>query len=141
MPPVPYLDAPYTLFVDSDDTISPYLLSVTKSETENFQADAVYFKYIVTASNGSYIGGGGGAGDSNILEAEFSGERQHFFSEPLPWCKLLRTSLLKENDIRFPEIAAHEDVCHNIKAVASAKKVVQLPIPLYFYRTGRQAAS
>lgn len=52
-----------------------------------------------------------------------------------PWCKLYRSKLLKENNIRFiPGLTRNEDGLFNLYALEYARKLLYIPQCLYHYR-------
>mgnify|MGYP004515375493 CR=1 FL=1 len=51
-----------------------------------------------------------------------------------PWCKLFKSSFVKENDLNFiPNLKRSQDVVFNLYALEKAKKVVYTNQPLYHY--------
>ena len=58
----------------------------------------------------------------------------------VPWGKLYRTSLVRENALTFPPLKMLEDNVFNMYAFTLARKVIYLDEPLYRYRIDHRTA-
>ena len=50
-----------------------------------------------------------------------------------PWGKIIRRSLITDNDIRFQETKAHNDLLFSVKTGLTAKAIAIIDRPLYWY--------
>lgn len=48
--------------------------------------------------------------------------------------KMYKTNIIKENNIRFPEVSMNEDVCFNLHYWLLAEKKTNIPLPLYVWQ-------
>jgi glycosyltransferase EpsH len=52
----------------------------------------------------------------------------------IPWNKVVRRSVIEENDIRFLPIFLTEDIMYSLPAAVSARRIVRIARPLMFHR-------
>lgn len=125
----------FIVYIDSDDCISRnYIELLLKSALEN-DADIVQckmrkFKKKVKIKDDEVIGGE----DIKVYTAsaaleEFCYQRNFYAG---PWCKIIRREIL--NGMSFPEDMGYEDMAIMFLILGKAKKIVLLPIVMYYYR-------
>ncbi len=131
----------YVMFVDSDDCISSVAVEKLYESAKEYMADVVVFDYI--------------EGDNGYNKCQYKTmpnykdkyKAQIFNAITLPddsykyfavtaWTKLYRTKFMKDNNIKFCEGLYYEDVPFWAKVFCSAKNIIYLPEPFYFYNQG-----
>ena len=138
----------YIFFVDADDSIAENAIEILYTAAKDFDTDIVYTSlyHACTGENAIKLERDNegkklieqGVDDEptltndspkqNLYRLLFVG---HFQS---PWTKFVRRDILTENEIVFPKIISGGDFIWNIHLYCHAKKILRLPIPLYFYR-------
>lgn len=126
------VDSDYVLFADCDDFFLPsFEWVVSKYLTSETIHDVVYFN-AVSMDSETY----GLAHRANHLNGFFNEELdkclfllKYSFGEP--WCKMIRTSLLKENNIVFDEISIHEDTKFSYLVGFYSKDVIAEKATIY----------
>ena len=58
-----------------------------------------------------------------------------------PWTKFVKRDFLIENEIIFPEVISGGDFLWVVQVFCYAKRLLRLPIPLYFYRASSGSVS
>lgn len=101
----------WLLFADADDFFN-YCIRDVLDEYANSSADIVFFKgnsvdtlTYVTAYRTSHLNRFIELHESNAPKSELL--LRYMFGEP--WCKLIRRSIVKDNNIRFEETSIHND--------------------------------
>ena len=132
----------YILFLDPDDTVEPYLLSVLKKEPgkpdvilysfhENyFEGDVLKYSRRHCAKNRHLTAA------KDIHDEVLFLERETLLG--YPWNKAYRLSFLREHGIRFEEITHIEDILFNLDVMEHCKSLTTLKAPLYHYRNSGQ---
>jgi glycosyltransferase EpsH len=126
---------PYVAFVDSDDWLDKNYLQILYKTIEETNSDVVacnYEKYY--EKENKFV--------SDILPQErkfcvqdkLSSKIEKAYAQPTVWNKIIKTKLLKDNDIKFFEGRANEDSPFISQIFLYSNKVVYVEKPLYFYR-------
>ncbi len=121
----------YIMFVDSDDYIDKNTLKVTYDKAQETMADIVCF--------GIYL-----VYDNEIKTKEFhklkiaDDVRRYILTNDGPCNKLIKTELIKKNNLYFPKLRAYEDIAVVPAYGIFAKKIVWVDECFYYYlmRTG-----
>lgn len=121
----------YVFFADADDELELNLLEKAYKTLEKEQSDFVFISFkhilkdkIVFKSLPSEA----------LIAQDMEQIRKLSFKLPLTTCtKVLRTSFLKSNDIKFPSIYSGEDYCWSLHLIFCAKKVSFINECLYKY--------
>lgn len=84
--------------------------------------------------------------NSSLQSNDFINDYQNLVKRgtynPAPWNKVIRRSLIIENNIQFPkEIRYHEDVSWNFDIAQQIKTYAIYPNPFYQYRYGRDGSA
>lgn len=134
----------YITFVDSDDWIAPEMLEKLYDTAEKYDAD-------ITICNHFEIYPGkkknaGNVGESIIFQGSridqyiemfmLKGNEQFkpYFPIGQPWGILFRTSLIKDNHLKFVEgMQYKEDVIFNLYAAQYSSIIIRINEPLYYY--------
>ncbi len=128
----------YLLFVDSDDYINEDTLKILNDSTLNHRSDIVIFgfQYDIIDEDRILI---------NLPEREFNGSTKLFMTDAFldlhrleflnpPWNKLIKKSLITENDIHFNEdFSICEDMSFNMELLYHSKDITVLRESLYHY--------
>jgi glycosyltransferase involved in cell wall biosynthesis len=129
----------YILFADSDDWLERDVAEKVMAEAVRTDADIVYFDLVKEY----------GEGKQSVKH-----ERHYTADNKLQWIenmfnyrsfgytvtKCFRRRLYAENDIVFPKLGMHEDICLMSQIIFYAQSIAQLPEPLYHYRKDNPAA-
>ena len=139
----------YIYFLDADDFIVETALEILYLAAKNYDADVIYtssyYSYVddenfslVTDAESVSIKKSGAEDvptvtrdnpNENLRKLFFSGGTLH-----MPWAKFVEKRLLIANEIEFPKIISGGDFIWTIQVLYYAKKLLRLPIALYFYR-------
>lgn len=134
----------WVVFVDSDDSIFPDLLSMIAEEKS---ADLIIFDFTITGQSAAKTM----EGIKEISVPLDSAENRADLIERLlrfwplakgghtdlraPWAKAFRRSVLDRNAIRFtPGVRVGEDALFNIEFILAASSCKYIPIPAYWHR-------
>ncbi len=134
----------YVIFWDGDDYFALDALELLYRRAKMFDADiCVCDAQDFDAESGKLLA-------HSYLHKPFPEEevfsvktfKKYFFllTAPVPWNKLIRRSLLMQENIRFQEIQHINDVLGSFTALACAERIVLLEKKLIFYRANRSAS-
>lgn len=132
----------YIFFVDSDDYISPNILSNLKDKLYKSEIDIAYFGYYYEENNKSdllytyknYVG----ICDSDVFMKKELLKR----NLSIPACMACyRTEFIKKNGLFFKEGILHEDVRWSPIVLHKSKKIITLRTPVYHYLIRTQSIS
>lgn len=127
----PYIRGKYTLFVDSDDTITPTLCEKVLKVAEEKDADMTLFLFY----------------SENIVAEKLyrqASQKGHFPDDTdlgtlliwvTAWSKLFRSSFLLENSLTFPVGLLHEDGPQHWNAMMCHPHLAFVPEKLYYWRS------
>lgn len=117
----------FVCFVDIDDYVDVTMLEELVTKQEESNADIVWCD-AYKVQNGNVVG---------TLDEEFTSTnntvQDYLLHNAGPWRKLIRTTLIKENDLYFPAIRFYEDVAIVPTYAFYAKTIAYVSKPLYFY--------
>ena len=130
----------WLIFADADDFFSNKLPNILDSYI-NSPFDLIYFKTKgVDSETLQPTGRGDGYNElvSNYLDNLFLSENELRFFHFVPWGKLIRRSIVEENEIKFEEIRYSNDMMFACKSGYYAKRIAASPLELYYItdRTG-----
>jgi glycosyltransferase involved in cell wall biosynthesis len=134
--------SPYICFLDSDDLHAPGILGVALDQLKaNPDADFVQMRGI-HFNNQTYRAWkfGDASVFNSLADYEFSKDSKisHFyFAEPNAALKILKTSFVENENLRFPEGKKFEDYSFHVQAVRRAKQVLLFNAPILFQRMSR----
>lgn len=124
----------WILFADSDDF---FFYSIIKAMDDCLQSDAdiIYYKSTNLDSE-TYKADITRSGLTNTsidlyLNHKVFGEDYVRYRHPAPWGKFIRSSIIKENEISFPEIIKAEDALFSVRCGYYAKKIEVRDVSLY----------
>ena len=129
----------YILFADSDDWLDTDAVERVVAEAVRTDADIVYFDLVKEYGEG---------------KRSVKHERHYTAENRLQWIenmfnyrsfgytvtKCFRRKLYTDNQIVFPKLGMHEDICLMAQIIFYAQSIAQLPEPLYHYRKDNPAA-
>ena len=104
----------YCYFPDSDDIMFENALEKMYEETQNYEADIYVFSYIDTYRNKNktklflkdnlYL-------DSEEVKKQYQDyiKNDKISIQGAPWNKLFKTSIIKNNNIEYPDLRRHQD--------------------------------
>lgn len=144
----------YTIFVDSDDFLSPKVLEISYEDAKKNDADVVEFSVLRFNDGEDFLSGIDKIenGDLKIIKKEpnespymknVNPYDKHFLNYCTIWNKLWRTSFIKDNNLSFNEkINFNEDLLFNFYAFPLLRNAVihQNRDMLYFYRKKRSGS-
>lgn len=129
----------YAFFCDADDYLAPELLANLYEAAVKADADLVFFtRTLWSEAQGKII-------KEYRLPEESLQARQPFaavdFKDdilsmfgPQPWNKLVKMEFIRSRDLRYQKVPRMNDVLFSAVAVASAGRIVALPVEGYFHR-------
>lgn len=117
----------FLCFVDIDDYISEQMLEKLVDAQRKNDADIVWCDAFIV-KNGEVVG----TLKINELYAD-DANRYFFLNNASPWRKLIRRSLIMNEDLYFPKIRFYEDVSIVPAYAAFAEKIEYIDVPLYYY--------
>ena len=129
----------YTIFLDSDDFFEADMLEKMLATAEQNNADIVACpnyvfddekKKIVqtTKIEKKYL-------KRSVWTPEELQEDLFTFCSPAPWNRLIRTEIIKKNNLQFDEKAHADDIMFTCLAMACAEKISMMENPFVYYRT------
>ena len=145
----------YILFLDGDDELSPELLARLLSRMEP-DVDIVCCSCTVFSRKTgleqprSFLIGDRDMRNMSEKEPLFlqlhdgrigQSPGKIYTAIGVPWGKLYRASLIRENNLRFPPMRLFEDNIFNMYAFTLARRIIYLDAPLYRYRADHCASN
>lgn len=134
----------YLCFVDSDDYVVPTAFEQLVSIALEHDTDAVIFDM------DNFDDETGETSPTNAVFKEYvpartvfcSTDIDNFYKRVVGFTvnKLYRTSYLKEIDLKFPMVGAHEDMPFTYIALSAADRLYYLDETLYYYRRAREGS-
>ena len=148
-----HINGKYTLFVDSDDFMFPTMLEKMYAQAQKFNLD-------ITMALASVIDSQSGEPypisviDKKISFAYSFLQKNHvnYFSyKQFPriffqimrkyvWDKLIKTSIIKDNNLYFDNVPSHNDTYFITMALLHAKRIGYITDRVYLYRANRTGA-
>lgn len=119
-------DSEYLLFIDSDDYIENNCLDKLYSFAQSNNNDLVVFDYYEIENNRKIKKEG-----MNCLTT--NNNINYLLGNASPWNKLIKTQILKDNNIKFLENYIYEDLATMPIIAGYAKNVGYYKYPLYYY--------
>lgn len=122
----------YISWIDADDFVKPTMFEKLYNKMIEEQADFVNCDYNFYPRKSKF---------KEKWFKEYKGTMDWVFLERnmQPWCKLVERSLIEKNNILDLWPNCGDGVYY--KVALSAKKIVSLPEPLYYYRVGHESMS
>ena len=131
----------YLLFFDSDDWMADDLVQCAVSRVEECEADIVVFPIVEAFGTSELLR----ETPWLILEDKFPQDVFSWRDNPdwifralqnYPWNKLLKMSLVRENDLRYQEIFLTEDLMFMAPAFVCARRICLLRQNVVYHRVG-----
>ncbi len=133
------IEGKYALFADADDVLDPTLCEKAFRQAEETESEIVVFSYdhfpetdVTNPMDTTPLASIVSTSPTDKLDMKIHAGL--FTKYLMPWCKIIRSDFLIENDIRFPENAFFDDNGMNWKPMVLARKISFLPEILYHYR-------
>lgn len=117
----------FVCFVDIDDYVSEHMLEKLVKAQEETESDIVWCNAYLVKNNENI-----GTLDANMLRNE-NVCKEYMLNNAGPWRKLIRKSLLINNDLIFPLMRFYEDVAIVPAYGAYTDKITYVKDPLYYY--------
>ena len=134
----------YLCILDSDDFFSPDLLEKSLNLIRQEHSDIIYYQYHNYDHASKSCSGPVGISRPRTAQTSWQtwDSRQltsSLFTDcsPVPWNKLIRADLVKNEGIRFQSLTACNDVYFSLLVAACSKRVTFLYEPLVYYRHNR----
>ena len=142
----------WLMFLDSDDYIAPETVERLVACAEKTGADIVSCAFYHAYANRNILAG---HDDGKIVIQEYAPDEfvreitvlPHRAEEKCPacfypWGKIIKRSLLADQDISFPQdMHPHEDVLFNAQVFMLSSKHAYLRLPLFYYRQRKNAST
>ncbi|AJH77830.1 glycosyltransferase family 2 protein [Heyndrickxia coagulans] len=123
-------NADYITFLDADDWLDPNGIKEMYDILEKTGDDYIVGKTIEVNSKGNKIVGEHESCEERRSVSPFS--IPHIFQHLGPRARMMRTKLLKENKIRFPEMRFAEDKQFFIDVLINCKAISTTTVPIYY---------
>ena len=130
-----YAGGEYITYVDADDVIAPGMLRILYDNLKKYDCDVAECNYKMFTEVCDYNVETAGKIENYDMQ-DVSWKKACIlrrFSRTSPWGRLYKRTLIKNNDIFFPEDITMEDVYFSEMSMAYMTKYVWLPQTLYFY--------
>lgn len=129
----------WLLFADADDYFTDNMLKTVDSFFSS-SADMILFKALSVNSD-TLEPADRNTTLNNLIDSSLKGtisEKQVALSVHVPWCRMIRSDLVKMNNITFDEIIASNDTMFTTKVSCLANEILLSPDMLYVvtYRSG-----
>ena len=129
----------YLLMLDGDDLFAPDMVEKAYNKAIETDSDMVIWDYLVfydeDAIPNEY------AKESRLLNIDVKDKIQLLRRPAFSPCRLVRTSVLKSLEVRFPEGLTKQDIPVHWKLVTSLDKVSIIPERMLFYRQHRTSTT
>ena len=130
----------YVIFLDSDDTFDPNLLTYTVDRAERYDAQVVIFNAdILQLPEGTHLDPDW-MNQTRVLPRKIFAGRDaadHLFQMLNPWTKLYRREYILREGFRYQSQYSTNDAYFTIMALSCAERIITLPARLVHYHTGR----
>ncbi len=131
----------YVIFLDADDGYASSILKECAGLLDRSGADIAVFHFQELRNDGTLTCRFGfqeeWLDESRRLDPKRTPEKALFFGGASVWNKMYRRKLLLENDLRFEELEAYNDLTFVLRANLAAEKIAVLDEWLYTYRCSR----
>ncbi len=133
----------YTIFLDCDDYFEPMLLAQLFDAIEQEQADVAICRSVCfDDTTGKPLPSEWMRKDyflkgRTIFAPQEMGDCLFQFTYGWAWDKLFRTEFLRSNQFVFPDLKRSHDLVFVYTALACAKQIAVISVPLIHYRMGR----
>lgn len=118
----------YVTFVDSDDWVSLNMCELLLDAATKENADLVFANYIKVENEMEY--------KANIYGLEYKDNvKKYLLTQSGPCHKLIKTEIIKKNNLYFPELRAYEDIAVVPAWGLAAKKIAHVNEYVYYYLT------
>lgn len=124
-----YIKGDYVWFVDSDDFVSPQSLEHIEDCIQTNNPDVIIFDYIDFYSKEHQ-------NEYDVLsgKSRFIDKKEYLLSNPCAWNKVIKTRILKENNILFPKGIWYEDRATTGQYINYSDHIYYLNEYIYMYR-------
>ena len=130
----------YVIFLDSDDTFDPNLLTYTVDRAERYDAQVVIFNAdILQLPEGTHLDPDW-MNQTRVLPRKIFAGRDaagHLYQMLNPWTKLYRREYILREGFRYQSQYSTNDDYFTIMALSCAERIITLPARLVHYHTGR----
>ena len=132
----------YVIFLDSDDTFDPNLLTYTVDRAEQYDAQVVIFNADIlqlperTRLEPDWMN------QTRVLPRKIFAGRDaadHLFQMLNPWTKLYRREYILHEGFRYQSQYSTNDAYFTIMALSCAERIITVPARLVHYHTGRSS--
>lgn len=123
----------FVTFVDSDDYVDVTMLEKMYKEAIEQKCDMVYSDYYNNYLNDHRLGYMSFVSEQVVGELNEEKRKMLFFTLVPPYAKLIKTSLIRDNKLYFPEKMFYEDTATTLLYHMYAEKIGWVKEPLYYY--------
>lgn len=139
----------YIYFLDADDFIVETALEILYTAATEYNSDVVYVSACYFFDSYKNLKNIFDIATANILNQGLEDKMTVTVDDPHkniqsllfdgcfrnPWTKFVRRDFLFKNEIAFPKIISGGDFIWSIQVFCHAKRLLRLPVALYFYRS------
>lgn len=129
------VEGEYVTFVDSDDYISEGSVGIWREIlSADKDIDCLAFDYNIVKGEEVdprriYIG----SLDTDRRTVDLDLKKSIVYISGSTWCKVYKTSIITDNDVKFLNLMRNEDMPFTKRALKYSRKTVYLREPLYYY--------
>ncbi len=151
---IKHIEGKYTIFVDSDDWLLTNMLEELYNHSEKYNLDMNICQAHIfdnekqeLTREGSYVNENSFLQytylkGKNLTVFSYKNIPTNFFQISLKytWNKLIKSSIIKKNNLQFDNVKKHNDSYFITMAMLHAKRIGYIPNRLYVYRINRKNA-
>ena len=129
----------YIIFLDSDDFFVPEMLEKMVRQIEETQSDIAVCGHVVFDNSLQQVTQINPIDKKYLRQLSWKPEEiienLFTFCPPAPWCKMIRASLIRDNNLTFDEHAHADDLMFHCLVLAAAQRITMMPDTPVCYRT------
>lgn len=121
-------NAPWIVFIDSDDIVSKHLCERCLRAAESHDSDVVFFNYT------SFNDGDAHPAEPSPVEAQVADRKEMLLRNAFAWTKFARTDFLRSRKIEFPLGLCMQDIPVHWRLTIESARPIFLNEALVWYR-------
>jgi len=125
-------DGKFIMFLDPDDKYEPVAVETLYSKITSDNSDIVVGMYRYSSNKKDHIGKF--VGKNGLCVDDIEQFPQILEMNPAIWSKIFKTELIRENNIRFPEGIAAQDLVFSVNSYLNARRISFVERIVYNYR-------
>lgn len=127
----------YVWFVDGDDAIAPEAIKVLTCNINKTHCDAYLHNFSTFEEFGHLLSTSNFNGYDTILSGQEIHNKYLHIMPMMAWLTVYKTSVLRNNSLKFREKILHEDLEFSVRAHHCVQSILYIANSLYYYRIAR----